>query len=114
MKQGKAICGHVIKRANPTLGPFACMVLIIGGFIFSDRNGFQVCLVNAHHSKNVGGRESNVLDCQWIQQLHMYGLLSPPQVKRPLLTSRDCFHLALFARCTRFGYKPFPFFKHKG
>lgn len=39
--------------------------------------GFQVCLVNARHLKNVSGRKTDVLDCQWIQQLHTYGLLSP-------------------------------------
>jgi transposase len=39
--------------------------------------GFQVCLVNARHYKNVRGRKSDVLDCQWLQQLHSYGLLKP-------------------------------------
>jgi len=37
--------------------------------------GFEVCLVNARHYKNVSGRKSDVLDCQWLQQLHSYGLL---------------------------------------
>ncbi len=41
-----------------------------------EEKGFQVLLVNAHHVKNVSGRKSDVLDCQWIQQLHTYGLLS--------------------------------------
>lgn len=45
--------------------------------------GFEVCLVNARHLKNVSGRKTDVLDCQWIQQLHTYGLLSasfrPPE-----------------------------------
>ena len=36
---------------------------------------FEVLLVNAHHVKNVPGRKTDVLDCQWIQQLHSYGLL---------------------------------------
>jgi transposase len=39
--------------------------------------GFEVCLVNARHLKNVSGRKTDVLDCQWIQQLHTYGLLTP-------------------------------------
>lgn len=42
--------------------------------ILEDR-GFEVFLVNARHVKNVPGRKSDVLDCQWIQQLHSYGLL---------------------------------------
>ena len=36
---------------------------------------FEVYLVNARHIKNVPGKKSDVLDCQWIQQLHTYGLL---------------------------------------
>lgn len=36
---------------------------------------FEVCLVNARHIKNVRGKKTDVLDCQWIQQLHTYGLL---------------------------------------
>ncbi len=39
--------------------------------------GFEVYLVNARHLKNVSGRKTDVLDCEWIQQLHSYGLLSP-------------------------------------
>lgn len=42
-----------------------------------EETGFQVCLVNARYLKNVSGRKSDVLDCQWIQQLHSYGLLKP-------------------------------------
>ena len=38
--------------------------------------GFTVLLVNARHVKNVSGRKSDVLDCQWLQQLMTYGLLS--------------------------------------
>jgi len=40
-----------------------------------EARGFEVYLVNACHIKNVPGRKSDVLDCQWIQQLHTYGLL---------------------------------------
>lgn len=40
-----------------------------------ESRGFEVYLVNARHIKNVPGRKTDVLDCQWIQQLHTYGLL---------------------------------------
>ena len=33
-------------------------------------------LVDPSRIKNVPGRKSDVLDCQWLQQLHTYGLLS--------------------------------------
>jgi len=41
-----------------------------------ESRGFTVYLVNARHVKNVSGRKSDVLDCQWLQQLMSYGLLS--------------------------------------
>lgn len=33
-------------------------------------------LVDQRRGKNVPGRNSDVLDCQWLCQLHTYGLLS--------------------------------------
>jgi transposase len=48
-----------------------------------ESRGFEVYLVNARHLKNVPGKKTDVLDCQWIQQLHTYGLLQasfrPPE-----------------------------------
>lgn len=41
-----------------------------------DSRGFDVKLVDARHVKNVSGRKTDILDCQWLQQLHTYGLLS--------------------------------------
>ena len=40
-----------------------------------EERGFEVCLVNPRHLKNVPGRKTDVLDCQWLQQLHSFGLL---------------------------------------
>jgi transposase len=37
-------------------------------------SGLEVCLVNARQLK--AAKKTDVLDCQWIQQLHSYGLLS--------------------------------------
>lgn len=44
-------------------------------FQILEQRGFEVYLVNAQFVKNVTGRKTDVLDCQWIQQLHTYGLL---------------------------------------
>ena len=44
-------------------------------FELLESRGLEVKLVNARHVKNVPGRKSDVLDCQWLQQLHTYGLL---------------------------------------
>jgi transposase len=38
--------------------------------------GFEVLLVDARKIKNVSGRKTDIEDCQWIQQLHTYGLLN--------------------------------------
>ena len=40
-----------------------------------ERAGFEVMLVPARMTKQIGGRKSDVLDCQWIWQLISYGLL---------------------------------------
>lgn len=40
-----------------------------------EERGFEVVLVNARDFKSVPGRKTDVLDCQWLQELHTYGLL---------------------------------------
>ena len=48
-----------------------------------EARGVEVYLVNARHIKNVSGKKTDIEDCQWIQRLHTYGLLStsfrPPE-----------------------------------
>ncbi len=38
--------------------------------------GFEVYLVNARHTRNVSGRKTDEKDAQWIQRLHVCGLLN--------------------------------------
>jgi transposase len=64
----------------------------------------EAIVSNARHLKNVPGRKSDVKDCQWIQQLHSYGLLNgsfrPSQdicALRSLMRHRD----NLVASCAR-------------
>ena len=40
-----------------------------------EARGVEVVLVNARHVKNVPGRKTDVVDCQWLQELHTVGLL---------------------------------------
>jgi transposase len=40
-----------------------------------EARGLEVVLVNARHVKNVPGRKSDVMDCEWIRELHSVGLL---------------------------------------
>jgi transposase len=48
----------------------------IPAFEILEARGFQVQGVNARHVKNVSGRKTDEKDCQWLQRLHTYGLLS--------------------------------------
>ncbi len=41
-----------------------------------EQYGLEVVLVNARHVRNVRGRKSDTMDCEWLQQLHSVGLLS--------------------------------------
>ena len=45
-------------------------------FELLEARGLTVYLVNARHIKNVPGRKSDYADCQWLQKLHMLGMLS--------------------------------------
>ena len=40
-----------------------------------EERGFEVLLVDPRRLKNVPGRKTDVVDSQWLQQLHTYGLL---------------------------------------
>ncbi len=41
-----------------------------------EERGFDVKLVDARQLKRVPGRKTDVSDCQWLQQLHSFGLLA--------------------------------------
>lgn len=41
-----------------------------------EERGLEVKLVDARQLKRVPGRKSDVADCQWLQQLHTFGLLA--------------------------------------
>lgn len=44
-------------------------------FEILDSRGFEVNLVNARQIRNVPGRKTDMIDCQWLQLLHACGLL---------------------------------------
>lgn len=48
-------------------------------------SGLDVWLVDGRQTKQVPGRKTDVKDCQWIQQLHSYGLLNRCYVSEGLL-----------------------------
>src|SRR5262245_49075750 len=44
-------------------------------FAVLEERGFDVKLVDAHDARQVPGRKTDVKDCQWLQEIHTYGLL---------------------------------------
>src|SRR6266849_3352785 len=55
-----------------------------------ESHGFEVNVANARHTKTLPGRKTDVLECQWLQKLHTFGLLNnsflPPDKIRVLRT----------------------------
>lgn len=44
-------------------------------FEMLENNRIEVYLVNPNHVKNIAGKKDDIEDCQWLRQLHTYGLL---------------------------------------
>ena len=92
----EALAAWLKKCGVTTVAMESTSVYWIPLFELLERHGFEVKLVDARHVKNVSGRKSDVLDCQWLQQLHTYGLLAgafrPPDevcVLRSYLRQRE-------------------------
>lgn len=72
----EALADWLTKCGVTTVAMESTGVYWIPLFELLERRGFEVKLVDARRVKNVPGRKSDVLDCQWLQQLHTYGLLA--------------------------------------
>src|ERR1700756_4369572 len=62
-------------RLQPIFTPWSNGVYWIALFEVLEERGFDVRLVDAHYARQVPGRKTDVKDCQWLQELHTYGLL---------------------------------------
>ncbi len=71
----KAMAQWLLDCGVDTAAMEATGVYWIPVFQVLESYGLKVYLVNARQIKNVDGRKTDLLDCQWIQQLHTYGLL---------------------------------------
>ena len=72
-----AIANWLKKCGIKTVAMESTGVYWIPLFEILEAHGFEVLLANPRHLKNVPGRgKSDVIDCQWIQKLHSFGLLS--------------------------------------
>ena len=70
-----ALCEWLKRCQIETIAMESTGVYWIPLFQMLERHGFKVCLVNASHAKNVPGRKTDVKDCQWLQELHTFGML---------------------------------------
>ena len=68
-------CNYLKTNNVTTVAMEATGVYWIVLYDLLERNNIEVFVVNGAHIKNVPGRKSDTQDCQWIQQLHSYGLL---------------------------------------
>ncbi len=91
-----ALCDWLMAWDITTVAMESTGVYWISIFQMLEDRGFEVCLVNARHVKNVPGRKTDVSDCQWLQYLHSVGLLRgsfrPPQqvcAVRSIVRHRD-------------------------
>lgn len=71
----KQLADWLISCKVKTVAMEATGVYWIPLFQILESYGIEACLVNARHVKSVTGRKSDLEDCQWLQQLHSYGLL---------------------------------------
>lgn len=72
----EALADWCIDRGIQTVAMASTGVSWIPLFETLEARGLQCCLISAASIKRVPGRTSDVLDCQWMQTLHSYGLLS--------------------------------------
>lgn len=69
------LCDYLREHAVRSVAIDAAGVYWFTLYEVLDEAGFEVSIINGGHAKNVPGRKSDVLDCQWYQELHTFGLL---------------------------------------
>lgn len=72
-----AAIAHLKQHRVTAVAMEATGVYWITLFDMLEASGIQVTLVNGKQVKYLPGRKSDVEDCQWLQQLHSFGLLRP-------------------------------------
>lgn len=70
------LCDYLLKNNVKTVAMEATGVYWIILYEILKESGIDVWLVDGRQTRQVPGRKTDVKDCQWIQQLHSYGLLS--------------------------------------
>ena len=70
-----ALADWLVKCGIKTVAMESTGVYWIAVYEILEERGLEVVLVNAHHVHNVRGRQTDIQDCQWLQELHSVGLL---------------------------------------
>jgi transposase len=71
----KAMANWLKKCGNKSVAMESTGVYWIAPFDILAEAGFDVLLVNPRTIKAINRKKTDVMDCQWIQELHSYGLL---------------------------------------
>ncbi|HNX08356.1 MAG TPA: IS110 family transposase, partial [Bacteroidales bacterium] len=67
---------YLLKHKVKTVAMEATGVYWVILYEILEEAGIDVWLVDGHQTKQVPGRKTDVKDCQWIQELHSFGLLN--------------------------------------
>lgn len=67
---------YLVKQQISTVAMESTGVYWVILYAVLEEAGLDVFLVNGRSVRNVPGRKSDVKDCQWLRQLHTYGLLT--------------------------------------
>lgn len=84
---------YLLKHEVKTVAMEATGVYWVILYEILEEAGIDVWLVDGRQTKQVPGRKTDVKDCQWIQELHSYGLLS-----RCLVVDADIKELRSYVR----------------
>lgn len=84
---------YLLKHDIKTVAMEATGVYWVILYEILEEAGIEVWLVDGRQTKQVPGRKTDVKDCQWIQELHSYGLLS-----RCLVVNADIKELRSYLR----------------
>jgi transposase len=79
----RRMAGWLKSRGIDTVAMQSTGVYWLPAYEILIEEGLEVFLVNARHTKNLPGRKTDVQECQWLLQLHTFGLLNnsfrPPE-----------------------------------
>lgn len=81
----KILAAYLLSKSITSVAMEATGVYWVVLYDILTQAGLEVWLVDGRQTRQVPGRKTDVKDCQWIQQLHSYGLLNRCYVSEGLL-----------------------------